>query len=498
MPKLPTRRTTTWSGLLLAVFVGGEALAAATLKGVVVLNRERGEPVAGASVSADGANQTSTNSDGSFLLFFPSGEAGQDTRVIVTHSGGVVVNDIQLLQRLPKDPNARPLEIIICKSAERQQWAFEFYRLKGNQAVEQRFRRLLAELEGRQSATAQERDRLSRERDQARGQAEELARQLATPTPAVASGSYREALRLFLDGDVDAALQRLSEDRLRREAAEAQKKLEDAAQSWLLRGKLLALRFDFDGAGRAYGDAVKLAPGSYDAWFQHGYFHQQQNHYPEARRGYERALALAREAGDQMNIALTLNNLGILHRNANRMADARTAYEEALGIYRKQAQKNPEVYLPYVAATFNNLGVLHSVENRKADARMAYEEALAIRRTLAQKNPDVYLPDVAMTLNNLGVLHRDENRNADARTAFEGALGIYRNQAQRNPEVYLPDVATTLNNLGVLYSDENRMADARTAYEEARDIYRRFVAVAPAAYEAYLQTVEKNLAALPK
>jgi hypothetical protein len=42
--------------LLLTVFTPGEAWATATLKGQVVLNRERGEPVAGVAVSADGAN----------------------------------------------------------------------------------------------------------------------------------------------------------------------------------------------------------------------------------------------------------------------------------------------------------------------------------------------------------------------------------------------------------------------------------------------------------
>jgi uncharacterized protein YciW len=117
---------------------------------------------------------------------------------------------------LPAHPDVRLLEIIICKAAEREQWARDFYRLKGSQAIEQQYKQQLAELEGRQAATAQERDRLMRERDQALRQAEELARQLASRRPEAASGSYREALRLFLDGELDAALQRLSEDRLQR------------------------------------------------------------------------------------------------------------------------------------------------------------------------------------------------------------------------------------------------------------------------------------------
>jgi tetratricopeptide (TPR) repeat protein len=528
-------------GFLLALLLSANAWSAATLKGLVMLNREGGEPMAGVAISADGANQDITRNDGSFTLSFPNRNPGQEVRVIVTRPGWVAVNDIQLQRPLP-EPTARPLEIILCKSEEREPWTLLFFRLKGAQTVEQQYQRQLAERQGRHAATAEERDRLARERDQALKQADELARQLAAKAPT--DSSYREAVRLFLDGQLDAALQRLTEERLDWEVADARKKLDEAAQGWLLRGKLLTLRFDFAGAGRAYGKVVKVVPESYDAWFQYAEFHQGQNGYPEARQGYERALALAREARDTASVANTLNNMGILHSDENRMAEARKAYEEALAIYRKLAGKNPDgylpdvamtlnnlgnlhraenrlaearkayeealaiyrklagknpdVYLPDVAMTLNNLGILHGAENRLAEARKAYAEALAIRRKLAEKNPDVYLPNVALTLNNLGVLHGAENRMAEARKAFEEALAIRRKLAEKNPDVYLPNVALTLNNLGVLHRDENHIAEARKAYEEALAIYRRFAATAPATYEPYLRKVETDLVKLPK
>lgn len=51
------------------------AHAAVTLRGLLVLNQERGQPVAGAAVSASGANPTVSASDGSFTLTFPQGLA---------------------------------------------------------------------------------------------------------------------------------------------------------------------------------------------------------------------------------------------------------------------------------------------------------------------------------------------------------------------------------------------------------------------------------------
>ena len=329
-------------------------------------------------------------------------------------------------------------------------WAVASYRLQGNQPIEVNYERQLAESEGRQAATAKEHERLLREHDRARGEAEEWAQQLAAETLGMGSDSYREALRLFRHGQPGAALERLSEDSLRREAAEARQKLEDPGQRWLLRGRILALRLDFAGADRAYAEAVKVAPASFEAWFQYGNFHQQQNRNREARQGYARALPLARRAGSHAEVAQTLNNLG----------------------------------------------VLHSDENRKADARQAYEEALRIRRVLALKNPAAYLPDVALTLNNLGLLHCAENRMADAREDYEEALRTYRALAQKNQDVYLPYVAGTLTNLGVLHFAENRKRDAHDAFEEARSIFNRFVEVAPATYEPRLRTVESNLAEL--
>jgi tetratricopeptide (TPR) repeat protein len=481
-----------WIGFVL-ILVSIPAWSAATLAGIVSLNHERGTPVAGVEVSAKGANPVTSGNDGLFMLSFPDGRPGQDVRVRVARSGWDVVNDILLDHRLPDSPNARPLEIIVCLSAERELRVAEFYRLKGNQAVEQTYRVKLAELEGRQAASVQERDRLLRERDQARNQVEEWARQSASRKPEEVVGIYRDALRLFLDGKADVALQLLSDERLQQEADKAQAQLNQAVQGWLLKGQLLSSKFDYDGAGGAYEKAVKAAPASHPAWFGYAHFHQSQNHYVQARRGYEQALTVARLASNDSDVADTLNNLGILSRDENRDAEARKQYEEALDLYRALAKKNPDVYLPYVAMTLNNLSILSSDENRNAEARKEFEEALDLYRSLAQKNPDIYLPYVAVTLNNLGNLSRAENRSAESRKQYEEALDIRRSLANKNSDVYLPDVAMTLNNLGILSSDENRNAEARKEFEEALDIRRLLAKKNPGVYLRNVAVTLNNL-----
>lgn len=385
--------------LALVVFLhASSAWAAATLMGVVRENQLGGDLVKNVSVSALGANPVVTGADGQFVLHFPQRKPGEDVSIDVSRNGWVVVNDIQLKRALPANAAQSPLEILIARAAERETWALQFYRLQGERVVDARYKKELA------AAGSEERVRLLRERDQARAQADELARQLATRPAGSGGEDYQKAASLFLDGKINEALEILSEERLKQQGADAKKLHEDTMRSWLLRGQLLAVKFDFDGVTRAYDAAVAFAPSSYEAWFAYSFFHQRQNHFKESHRGYKEALSLARASGKKEVVARALNNLGNLHGDEKRMADARDVFKEALKIQRDLAQQNPDVYLPAVATTLNNLGLLHYAENRMAEARKAYKEALKIYRTFAQVAPAAYEPDVRRVQTNLDAL----------------------------------------------------------------------------------------------
>jgi tetratricopeptide (TPR) repeat protein len=328
--------------------------------------------------------------------------------------------------------------------------ARRYYRLRSLEAIEANYQKGLSEL---RSTSSEAIARLQQERDQARGAAEKAAEDLAKAKPGQTSELYNQAMRLFLDGQVEQALKILDEERLRRNLAaakqrkeEAEKEIEQAAGSWVLKARLLTIQLRFAEAEAAYGEALQAAPNSFAINFAFAYFNQQLNRHAVAMKAYEHCLEVARQNGDEAAVANTLNNLGILHSEVNRMDDARQVFEEALKIRRELANKNPETYLPDVAMTLNNLGNLHSDQNRMDDARQAYEEALKIRRELARENPETYLPYVAKTLNNLGNLNSDQNRMDDARQAYEEALSIYKRFAARDPERFQADV-TRLNAL---------------------------------------------------
>ncbi|HEX3531483.1 MAG TPA: tetratricopeptide repeat protein, partial [Thermoanaerobaculia bacterium] len=431
---------------LCTLLLSGLHAQAATLKGVILANEVGGSTVPNVQITAiAGASPTVSNSDGTFTLVFSGKQPGEIVRLVVRKQGFVVVNDIQLRLPLPKDADAEPLIVLLCKAGEKEELARRFYHLKtlpNVAAIEQTYQELRKELEETNRAYAAElealrterdqakaaaekmageRDEVARqlyhlqslavieqvyqkrlkaleikkqdsaaalivlrnERDQAKEAAEKLADELARTKLESVSDLNREAMSLFLAGKTEEAVKGLDDEKLRRSAEAGRQLIQEAVDGYLLKARLLTTLFRFDEAAKNYQAAIAVAPDNFQAQFAFAVFNQELNRFPEALDAYTRALSLARRDGNQADVAKTLNNLGILHSDQNHMDEAGKDYEEALKIRRQLALKNPDTYLPYVATTLNNLGDLHRDQNRRDEAGKDYEEALKIRRQLA-------------------------------------------------------------------------------------------------------------------
>jgi tetratricopeptide (TPR) repeat protein len=71
------------------------------------------------------------------------------------------------------------------------------------------------------------------------------------------------------------------------------------------------------------------------------------------------------------------------------MREAEASYGEALEKYRALAKANPEAYLPDVAMTLNNLGLLYLDTQRLPEAEASCQEAATILEPLWQQQPEV-------------------------------------------------------------------------------------------------------------
>ena len=218
--------------LLVAVAQAPTETQGALVKGSVILDREGGQGVANVQItdSAHTGGPWATGSDGGFTLDYPNRAPGERVRLGMIKDGYVVVNWVQLDLALPKDPDGNPMQIIICKEADRVEMALRFYQLKGAEAVEITYQQKLKALEDENKSDAATIAKLQEERDQAKAGAEKAAAELAKNQPGQGSEMYQEAVRLYLDGKIDAAIALLDDDKLRRSAEQAEKALTDAIQ----------------------------------------------------------------------------------------------------------------------------------------------------------------------------------------------------------------------------------------------------------------------------
>lgn len=113
--------------------------------------------------------------------------------------------------------------------------------------------------------------------------------------------------------------------------------------------------------------------------------------FDEACNFYEKLIAIERSLKNLFGYAHLLYSL-------NNFTKAKQYYEEILVTYRALATKNPQAYNPDLAMTLNNLGVLYYQINNRKEAEQAYKEALAIRKILAENNPSAYEIDYAQTM----------------------------------------------------------------------------------------------------
>jgi hypothetical protein len=262
----------------LFALAAAQIIPATTLKGLILLNEIGGPPMANVAITtATGANPATTKSNGAFSLDFPTKSPGDTVQLIIQKTGYSVVNKYQLVVTLTSNPDDHLLTLLLCRTPDLEEMARRFYGLKSREAIEREY------AEKTRNATAAQIAKLSTQRDQALHLAESLAASFAHKdvTGEPVSDLYQNAMRAYLNGDVSKAIAILDNDKLaagvaqaKREKEQAQKKLDSAVQSYLLKGQLLTAQFNFPAAEEAYRTAIDAAPESFDANFAYASFSQ--------------------------------------------------------------------------------------------------------------------------------------------------------------------------------------------------------------------------------
>ncbi len=184
-------------------------------------------------------------------------------------------------------------------------------------------------------------------------------------------------------------------------------------------------------------------------WYWAAVAQEMLGHYDTALSHYEQALAVHRAAGNQREVAATLNSYAGTLGESGRQKERLEALVEAHAIFTELGEERGR------AAIAQSLGNYFAELEQFAEAQPYYEQSVALRRDL--DNPG-YLADGLM---GLGVNLRDLGRTAEARAALEEALAIFRASGDEG------GLAGVLTNLGNLERVEGRYGAALDVYHEA-------------------------------
>jgi tetratricopeptide (TPR) repeat protein len=183
--------------------------------------------------------------------------------------------------------------------------------------------------------------------------------------------------------------------------------------------------------------------------------HQNRGEHAEARRLYDESLAIKKKLGDQRGIASTLHNLAAIAQAQGELAEARRLYDESLEIEKKLGNQSG------IAITLHQLAMLAEDQGELAEARRLYDESLAINKKLGNQS------GIASTLHELGRLAQAQGELDEARRLYGESLAIKKKLGDQR------GIAITLAQMGLLAEEEGDKAEAARLLREALSIFER-------------------------
>ena len=183
----------------------------------------------------------------------------------------------------------------------------------------------------------------------------------------------------------------------------------------------------------------------------------------KARPLLERALALARPIypDGHVQLAQTLNDLGVLRRKERDYAAAQPMLEEALAMRRRLL--GPEH--KDVAVTLVELGRVYVERGLPDRAEPLFRESLVIRQKVLGDEHE----ETAVSLSDLALLRWQRDDLVEAESLFRRVLAISRRVLGNDH----PDVSTALNNLGLVVGGRGDYSSAERIFRDALALRRK-------------------------
>ncbi len=154
------------------------------------------------------------------------------------------------------------------------------------------------------------------------------------------------------------------------------------------------------------------------------YVHQEQGHMPQARRGLDRAMEIARRIGDRELQLLVLRRAGQLNYERGYLGRAAKLFHKALAKARDLAAEQTE------GGLYNDLAILSRDRGEPGEAEQWFSASLNMARKLGDRRQE------GSALGNLGVVYHDAGRFHRAEEDFARARAIFRETGDRPGEAW--------------------------------------------------------------
>ncbi len=264
------------------------------------------------------------------------------------------------------------------------------------------------------------------------------------------------------------------------DGAVATRRRDDAADPLALsvslqhKGDLLTLQADFDGAEKAYRDAIAIQSSRPDdrqsqvelakTLYGLGSMYDQKGQYTDADHSLREALERQHKlyGAIHADIARTQKVLAWVIADEGDLNGAIPLMRGVLAMQRGLRGSEPH---PDLAQAINDLGQMLEQRGDYDEAEQLYLEAIAMkRRLLGDKHPEI-----AAGLENLAQILQDKGDLVQAEALLRQALAMQR---ELLGEVH-PSVARNLNNLAFVQYDRGDTRDALATERESLVVYQK-------------------------
>ncbi|WP_103670392.1 tetratricopeptide repeat protein [Pseudanabaena sp. BC1403] len=195
---------------------------------------------------------------------------------------------------------------------------------------------------------------------------------------------------------------------------------------------------------------------------------------------WQKAINLQEKLNLSLELANSLNNLGILYDYQGKYSESEPLYWRSLEIRERELGANH----PEVSTSLNNIAALYYSQGKYSEAEPLYQRSLKIREWRLGLDH----PSVAISLNNLALLYESQGKYSEAEPLYLRSLDI-------DKQIYgedHPEIAAALNNLAALYESQGDYSKAEPLYLQSLKISERQLGTD----QRYIATTLNNLALL--